>query len=239
MKKYNGKYSLTENLVMGRGMRLLKEGSTVWGNGWLGEVAVTKLFGGTLKPNHLVGNHSPARSTEDALIPTAPGNEVKQLMQPSHFGISRDECVIPIELSATRMSDFDAGSPTAQFKRWAKRGGAWDEWQSGIYDPQTKKSTPSGELGNRDEVAASMGEYLEEHIFVVDTAGQAITVWYFKNATPKRVAGMRQYNTADRPAANVVLDLNGATETKTISKSELKTWLAAQPGMDPSASSAF
>ena len=57
--KYRGKYSLKENLFRGRGLGLLKEGDTTWGSGWASEVTVTKEYGGTLKPGHSNGDHTP------------------------------------------------------------------------------------------------------------------------------------------------------------------------------------
>jgi hypothetical protein len=221
--KFRGKYSLKSQLLK---EAILKEGSTVWGGGWMGETAVTKEFGGTLKANHMNGSHAGARSSEDVNLPDYPGNEVKQLMQPS--GIGSMETIIPLELSAAKMEEFKPGSQTAQFKRWAKRGGAWDEWQSGEYDKDTERSTPSGQLGDRAAVESSMSQFLEEHIFCVDTTGDTITIYYFHNAEPARMHGMRPYNTKDRPAAQVVLDLNGATLTKSVTKADLKAWLTSQ-----------
>ena len=67
--KYNGKYSLKENLYRGRGMRLLKEGETQprVTAGWIAEVKVCKYLGADLNEYQMEG--SPTAANQDTDIP--------------------------------------------------------------------------------------------------------------------------------------------------------------------------
>ena len=226
--KYRGKYSLNENLLHGRGMNLLTEGSTGWGAGWAAECTVTFAFGGTLKPNHSKGSHSPARDKQDANIGSGGDNEVKEIM--TRFpGITAagGSTLIPIELQKARTSGMDVGSLTRQFRRHCKARGVDTPWKPGTYDEAAGASVPGLDAATDDEMAEvgnSMKEHLPDVYYVVDFSGGEDINIYQPNISGAAYKGMIPYYTQDRPAA--VFEVALGSPVKTVTKTDVKAFLS-------------
>lgn len=229
--KYRGKYSLKENLA-GRGLRLINEGAQTWKGGWKSECVTTLLWGGTLKPAyHYLGEHSPSSEPADADLGSAyAGNEVKKMMTrysraSDHKSalVQEGEIIVPIELTSARTNP-ETDPMSAKAKSYAKKAKKGLPSGDSFYGQwQTDYGTPQAAPGDWNAVAAEQSDQLGTHIFVVKEESDSYTAYYFNAAVPAKNYGPRQYNTLDRPAIQFALELSNATETKTISKADLRT----------------
>jgi hypothetical protein len=216
------KYSLKSRLL-GEAALLTEGGDTKWGNGWKCEVAATIALNGTLRPNHLVGNHTSSAvsggtkdkpGTGDIIAPgVSNSNEVKMLMQSSQNGtVAPDEAIIPLELTQGRMEKLDPTDTRAQLKRYAQRSRDWKSWRPAVgIDPNTGASIPGDSLGDFASVGDQMDEYLDDEIIVVypgsPKKNRYCLVYHIKNPVAVRSMGMRSYNKGHRPASETIVKL--------------------------------
>jgi hypothetical protein len=237
--KYKGKYSLNENLLEGRGLGLLKEellqegGSTVWGSGWASEVTVTKAFGGTLKPNHLNGSHSPSGDAMDADINKG-NNEVKERMAKlGEFTTGAGNTLIPLEIQAGRTGQLEAGSLSAQLRRYCKKNlGGIVDWKPGVYDAEAKASAVGEDTvtdAELAEIGSEMRQFLSSEFFCCVFSGENIDI-YNPDMRQAKALGVAPYFGSNRRPI-VVFEIPLGTAVKQETKTAVRDFLT-QGGCD-------